>query len=220
MKEIFSYNVDIAKNAYLNWQMQPKNTAYNLEIMAENFCKAADVLIDTILLDNSNKIGDSLIFPILYSIDHSIELYLKAIIREIELLTKGEPSNYSTHDIDSLFNNMMAQIKHKEIKTKGLTKNFESLKKYIDELYRYISPNDATSKPPKIDFARYPIDTSGNAHFYIQAKIVSNANDTHDTNVVVDIENLKKRYEEIKCSLAGIFNMYQAELEDKNTCPA
>lgn len=212
VKRIFSYNSNVEKNAYLNWQMQPDETANNLAIMAENFSNAAMALMQSILSDNRDHGADSLIFPILYSIDHSIELYLKAILREIEILTKVKPSNYDTHDINSLYNNMMAQIKKKELKTKGLKNNFKTLENYIEELYVYISE---VKGKPKMDFARYPVTTSGEAHFYIQAKNVAKDDEFKDTNVVVDVENLQVRYEEIRRSLIGIFDMYQAELEGK-----
>ena len=94
LKPIFSYNADISKNAYLNWRIAGHNIAGNLTILAESFENAAKELMQSVLRDNRLKQADSLIFPIMYSVDQSIELYLKAIIYDIECLTTGQPQNY------------------------------------------------------------------------------------------------------------------------------
>lgn len=90
LKPIFSYNADISKNAYLNWRIAGHNIAGNLTILAESFENAAKELMQSVLRDNRLKQADSLIFPIMYSVDQSIELYLKAIIYNIECLTTGQ----------------------------------------------------------------------------------------------------------------------------------
>ena len=205
MKKIFSYNADINKTAYLNWRMNASDTAHNLAIMAESFSTAAFIMIDAILSDNSDKKADILIFSILYSIDQAIELHLKSILRELESLANIEPSNYKTHDINSLFQNMLAQITRKEAQSADLKKYLQEIDEYIQELYDHITGTKMTN--PKLDFARYPIDTSGNDHFYISLD-----------NTVVDVENLKERFKKMNDSLASIFAMYQNELEE-NSCP-
>ena len=85
-KELFSYNIDIDKNAYLNWRTDRHDNAHNLYVLASDYADGAITLIDCILVDNRDKKADALIMPIMYSIDQSIELFLKAIIREIEEL--------------------------------------------------------------------------------------------------------------------------------------
>ena len=203
LKPILSYNADISKNAYLNWRIAGHNIAGNLTILAESFENAAKELMQSVLRDNRLKQADSLIFPIMYSVDQSIELYLKAIIYNIECLTTGQPNNYTTHDIQSLFNTMISQIKKKEIKTKGLQAHVSVLQEYIDELYSYIKSGDGKAQ---LDFARYPFDTDRNPHFYVCA---------HE-NVVIDIENLLDRYSKIMDCLYGLYCMYDAELEALN----
>ena len=207
MKGIFTYNADIEKTAYLNWRMWHGETADNLWTMADSFASATKIMIQAILDNNSDKKADALIFPILFCIDHTIELYLKAILREIETLGGLKPSVYKTHDIKELFENMTGSIKKKEKETSGLGKCLKEVSTYIDELYGLIMDKNAENKKErlKIDFARYPIDTSGNEHFYIHI----------NGNVVVDVENLQARFKGMEDSLKGLFYQYQAELEEK-----
>ena len=54
-----------------------------------------------------------------------------------------------------------------------------------------------------IDFARYPTDTKGNPHFYIAS----------NDNVVVDIENLRHRFNEVMNCLEAIYLKYSFERE-------
>lgn len=204
-KPIFSCNVDISKNAYLNWRTSKEDIPRDLFVLGESFADAAIILMNRILEDNSDKKADSIVLPILYNIDQSVELYLKAIIREIETLLGDNISNYVKHDIKKLLNTMRGLIAKKDIKTKGLEACIQPLESYIDELYQKIATFDNKGKEKaNMDFARYPIDTDGNLHFYV-AEI---------ENVVVDIENLQSRYMQIKDCLEGIFLKYESELEN------
>ena len=83
MAELFSSNCDIRKNAYLNWRTRQGDPAYNLHIMASNFADSALTLINAVLQDNTDKKADTLIMPILYSIDQAIE--------EVALMRKHAP---------------------------------------------------------------------------------------------------------------------------------
>lgn len=200
MKEIFSANFDIEKNAYMNWQTQEDDLAGNLVVLARGFKLSAEKLMNDILSDNSSKDADILIFPIMYSIDQSIELYLKAVIFELEKLMMENHNKYRTHDIRLLLQTVVSKIKIKGIKTKGLQNHINPLVEYINELYSHIALEDQN---PKMDFARYPFDADKNPHFYICI----------NENIVVDIENLKKRYDEIIESVESLYFLYQAELE-------
>ena len=128
LKPIFSYNADISKNAYLNWRIAGHNIAGNLTILAESFENAAKELMQSVLRDNRLKQADSLIFAILFSINHSIELFLKAILWELETITVGKASNYTHHNIKQLFDTMISEIKNKEPNTFGLDDHVRSLK--------------------------------------------------------------------------------------------
>ena len=221
LKKIFSYNPDISKNAYMNWRTFDNDTPYNLIVLAHGYRDAAKVLMKSILDDNSEKQADSLIFPICYSINQSIELYLKAILWKIETITNGKPCNYKKHDIQGLLNNLLGQIKRKEVKTKGLENRVKSLKEYINELYSYIKDDKKSEKDkkdkknkkgkknrkgkgkPKLDYARYPFDRDRHPFFYV----------VESGNVVIDIENLLARYDDMIDCLEGLYCKYDMELE-------
>lgn len=203
IKPIFSYNADVSKNAYMNWRICEHNVAENLVVLESGFEDAAKQMMESILADNSLKQADVLAFPIMYAIDHSIELYLKAIIYNLEQLETGVANNYKTHDIQILFSTMLSLIKKQELKTKGLQAYVAPLKEYLDELYAHIA--DSKGKM-RMDFARYPFDTDRNPHFYVCAM----------ENVVVDMENLLNRYSEITDCLEGLCCMYDTKLEAKS----
>lgn len=207
MDDIFDYNIDISKNAYLNWRIDKNDQAYNLWVLAEGFANAAVIMMDAILEDNKDKKADSIIMPILYSIDQSIEVYMKSIIRLIEELNGEQICNYTSHDIADLKNIMVSKIEKKETKTKGLKKHLSPVTEYIDELYARIRTRDEKGRTiANIDFARYPMDVDGKPHFYVAAS----------DNVVINVENLKGKFIAIRKSLCGIYMMYEAEKENKN----
>lgn len=205
-KDIFSYNSDIYKNAYLNWRTDKHDDAHNLYVLASDYADGAIALINVILDDNCDKKADALIMPIMYCIDQSIEVFLKAIIREIEELTGDTVSNYKSHDINDLLTIMVSHIKKKESKTKGLEKFLKPVSSFIEELYKKIEVVDGEGhRSLNIDFARYPISPEGKTHFYIEA----------EENVVIDTENLGIRFSEIRECLEGLYYMYEAERENQ-----
>ena len=204
MSDLFSYNPDISKNAYLNWTTDKRNHAHNMFILASDYADGAISLINCILVDNRDKKADALIMPILYCIDQSIEVYIKAVLRKIEIITGSAESVYKSHDIKELLNCMTGMIKKKEIKTAGLQKHLSPVSSFIDELYPKIQVTDKDGRSfPGMDFARYPITTEGKPHFYISA----------NENVVIDVENLGKRFVEIRECLEALYLMYEAEAE-------
>lgn len=201
-KQVFSMNASIDKTAYLNWRMESYDYEHNLISMANGFYSASELMLSQLLNNNPGHIADALIFPILYSVNQSIELYEKAIIRLIDKLEDDKVENLQTHDIVSLFNTMLAKIKKHEQKTKGLSQFLAPLKDYLDELRQYIPDKNGN---PKMDFARYPFDTEGQAYFYVISQ----------RNVVVDMEYLLQQVNEIKDSLDSLSTMFQVELEYK-----
>ncbi len=204
MKDIFSYNSDLSRNAYLNWRTDKHDQEHNLFVLASAYGDGAISLINDILEDNRDKKADALIMPILYCIDQSIEVYLKAIIRRIEMITGDVLSNFKSHDIKELYKALNGYIKKKEVKTAGLQKQLLPLSAFIDELYSKIQSSDETGKESLgIDFARYPIKVDGTPHFYITA----------EENVVIDVENLGERFVEIQDCLEALYLMYDAEAE-------
>ena len=210
MKNIFSYNADYQKNAYINWRMnyQPDNIQNNFNILASGYSRAIKELLNLILQENRDKKADVLIFPILFSINHVIELYIKSIIIQFKILNGETTECKLTHDIHKLYIEMIELINKKEHDAIGLEKHLESLKQYIAELYEKIQEADDDKEgkaKPKLDFARYPMDSAWEIQFYLRTR----------ENIVVDVENLLKRFEEIEDSLESLFLKYEAEIDSK-----
>lgn len=67
MKEIFSYNNDIDKNAYLNWRTEKHNPIMNMINVADGFMSSALLTAQQVLEDNGDKKADIIIFPILFN---------------------------------------------------------------------------------------------------------------------------------------------------------
>lgn len=201
MGKIFDNNLDIKKTAYMNWLMDSHDNANNLYVIGNGYSEAALILIDSILFNNCDKKADRIIFPLLYNINQSIELLLKATIWVLERKESDKPTTYNEHDINALYCQMIAKIKRKEQSTKGLIRHFDALTNYIDELYQKIGEK---GEKPHIDFARYPTDINSKSYYYVETY----------NNEMVDIENLKKNYLEIIESLNSIYLMYKEEPEN------
>lgn len=204
-KKIFSYGC-VENTAYLNWRTERYDNTYNFTVLGDGFSQAAIILMDEILKDNFDKKADVLIFPIFYDVDQSIEMYIKAIINVLNVLSGDQAENFKIHDIKELYNQMKSRIKKYETNTSGLEKYLKPLKTYIDELYEKIDYKEENLKSTvHIDFARYPVTTEGTQHFYIR----------NNDNEVVDIDNLKQRYIEVIECLEGLYDKYSNTLFDK-----
>ena len=79
MKDVFSYNPDIYKNAYMNWRTERHEPIHNINTLAQGYFDSAVLSIKECLANNIDRKADDLIFPILFSINHAIELYEKSI---------------------------------------------------------------------------------------------------------------------------------------------
>ncbi len=200
--KIFESNGDIAKNAYLNWNTYPNDIVHNFYILAKDFEEAAKTMLNAVLSNNIDKKADNLIMPIFYCINQSIEVYIKAVIMLINRIEKKNEKSEVTHDIQCLYNKMINAIEKDP--TEDLINNFSILKDYIDELYVHIKK--PLNSKPKMDFARYPVDTTGKPYFYIETT----------ENVVVNVEELNKKFETISSTLEAIYAMYEKEWENRN----
>lgn len=212
MKEIFSYNRDTEKTAYMNWRTQRFDNIHNMIVVAEGFSASAVLLVKEVLQDNRDKKADNLIFPILFNANHSIEVYLKAICwTQNQLLGRSDTFD-GNHNLKGLFTNIVNL--EKELKSSNDVKVFHemlsSLKDYIEELYQKI---ERTVKDKKgndkiihdITFSRYSLNNDLEPQFYIN---------TFD-NVVVDMENFLRVFEGIFSSLDSLSAHYLDLLERK-----
>ena len=148
---IFESSGDINKNAYLNWNTDKHDTAHNFYVLAKDFEEAAITLMKAVLENNKDKKADSLIMPIFYCIDQSIEVYLKAIIQLRNHALNIQEKIYNKHDIYTLFEKMRDKLDSKE-SIDDFEKCFKALSSYIEELYKYIKPTENSKL--NMDFAR------------------------------------------------------------------
>ena len=75
----------------LNWAISKNDSVHSKNItMAEGYYEAAVCLIDECLSDSITHKGDTWIFPIMFCVNQFIELYLKAIYIQLELIRLGE----------------------------------------------------------------------------------------------------------------------------------
>lgn len=204
-KSLFSYNIDIRKNAYLNWRTHRNSPTHNLSVLAEGYADGALALIDTVLQDNTDKKADALIWPILFSIDHSIELYIKTILRLIEEQDGSSNSQYKSHDISELLNRLIKTIKKTEKGAPGLEEHLKPVTDYINELCNKIKTKNSKGRDVvHMEFARYPFDIEDIPYFYIK-----------DTgNVTIDMENLRSIFKSINESLDALCSIYEDRFED------
>lgn len=212
MKDIFSYNKDIEKNAYMNWRTQHYDHIHNMIVIAEGFSDSALLLVKEILEDNSNKRADNLIFPILFNANHSIEVYLKAICwTQNQLLDKNDTFD-GNHNLQGLFKKVVdLENELNSSNDKAVFHEMLSdLKAYINELYgkierTVIDKNGKNKTLHDITFCRYTLNNDLEPQFYIN---------TFD-NVVVDLENFFTVFQDIFDSLDSLSTHYLSLLDGK-----
>ena len=147
MVDVFSDNIDIKKNAYANWRIDPNDVAANFQVLAKGFSDAAQMLTDNALENNTDKKADSLILPIMFALDQSIELFLKAIIMKLDYIEKKTPTIDKTHDIRQLLGTMKSRIRNYEATIKGLDEHLSYVTSYVDSLYARIQGPKKPSVP-------------------------------------------------------------------------
>lgn len=215
MKEIFSYNGDIEKNAYMNWRTQRYDHIHNMIVVAQGFSDSALLLVNTILKDNSDKKADNLIFPILFNANHSIEVYLKAICwTQNQLLDKNDTFD-GNHNLEGLLKKVV-DLENELNSSNDITVFYEMLSKlkaYIYELYGKIERTVQDKKGNNkiihdITFCRYSLNNDLEPQFYINTF----------ENVVVDLENFLTVFKGIFDNLSSLSTHYLYLLECKQEC--
>ena len=99
MGKIFEYNKDIDKTAYMNWRTKHDKPIHDMIILADGYIKAAIMLGEDCLENNIDKMADIIVFPMLFSADHGIELYLKSINWSLNMLLDKNETYCGGHDI-------------------------------------------------------------------------------------------------------------------------
>ncbi|WHZ60087.1 hypothetical protein [Metabacillus hrfriensis] len=203
MKDIFSYNADINKTAYLNWRTKGHDHIRNMIVLADGFMSSAILLTKLVLQDNRDKTADVVIYPILFNANHGIEVYLKAISWSLNNLLHNKGKPFSTHhNLMDLFANVKSLVNQYENNTEKL-KTFNSwiepLEEYLKELYSKIEKvSDQGKRVYNIDFSRYTLDIKNEPQFYI----------TELNNVVVDLENFIVVFQKIHQNLDNFAEHY------------
>ena len=163
----------------MNWRTRQDQPIYDMLIIADGYMKAAIMLGKNCLEDNRDKKADIVVFPILFSVNHAIELYLKAINWSLNILLKKNESFCGGHDIRQIWNIVKKRISEFEIDKE----------------------HNAHVKIKNMDFSRYPLNSDNEEHFYIENK----KNEVVDLKMFVEIFEkiyynlscLAKHYEEI-----------------------
>ncbi len=155
------------KYAFLNWRFDNAFAPYDgkgmMQLVFDNFemgkaymSNAALTLCSLIHSQNGNNVADSLIFPILFSIWHGIELWLKSGIGAIYLqegVQKSIPLGHDLFKLRDVFETELSNI------------NMICAQKYaLEDVDNLISEFKRVNA--HFDFARYSSDNKGNLQFY------------------------------------------------------
>lgn len=208
MKKLFSSNGDIDKNAYMNWRTNHREPIQNMNVIAEGYFKSSLLLAECCLKDNNDKKADVLIFPMLFSINHAIELYEKSICWSLNILLGHRSSFKENHDIRGIWFTTKQKIKkfgfgigYEETEFNGMIKPLEL---YLDELSKTIIDNDVNNAYHNIDFSRYPMNNHKEYHFYLKTY----------KNIVVDLEHFVVIFENINDCLCRLADFYYGLVVD------
>lgn len=207
MKEIFSSNADIYKNAYLNWRTKRHDHLNNMNVIASGFASASlELAKNNIESGNHCHQADELIFPILFNANHAIEVYLKTINWTINVLLEKEDTYDNTHDLKDLMK-LVKKLSEEFHDNFDFEHHYGLLDSYIDELYQTIGiPKDNGDSFVDISFSRYTLTTKKQPQFYINKL----------DNVVVDLENFWNVFTTIFDKLDNMSTYYQDLIEKKN----
>lgn len=207
MKEIFSSNADIYRNAYLNWRTKRHDHLNNMNVIASGFASASLELVkNNIDSGNYGHQADELIFPILFNANHAIEVYLKTINWTINVLLEKEDTYDNTHDLKELMK-LVKKLSEEFHDSFDFEHHYGLLNCYIDELYKTIGiPKDNGNTFVDISFSRYTLTTKKQPQFYINKL----------DNVVVDLENFWNVFTTIFDKLDNMATYYQDLIEKKN----
>lgn len=216
IKNVFSENEDMQKNAIMNWRTHKYDDVHNMKVIGDGFRKSTLLMLQQVLIDNHDKKGDVLIFPIMFSANHVIEVYLKAIVSLQQRLLEIQAPPKLSHDIKQLLEECIANEKNikDSIGGKKIKEKLNLTLVYITELYSKIERIEVKNKGKvkivhDMTFSRYA-NTSERKdpapHFYIE--MIENA--------TIDVENLETMYLTIFNDLEDLINHYSWMDDDEN----
>lgn len=203
LETIFQYNLNTDKTSYLNWRTSYARTPRRQFVtLGEAFFSTAYNLIQQCLYDNGDKKADSWIFPIMFSIIHGIEVYLKAINAALRVvLNEKEEQKISAggHDIRVLCINAKSKIS--QLKTTYENSTAEEMFQGIKLVENFIK--NIYEKTNDMTFVRYPLEKNEQGHFYIE----------NLENEVINLEVLAEQVVYVYSMLEYIYDNLELDLE-------
>ena len=203
MGRIFEYNKDIDKTAYMNWRTKQDQPIHDMIMLADGYIKAAIMLGEDCLENNIDKIADIIVFPMFFSANHALELYLKSINWSLNMLLDKNETYCGGHDIRQIWNNVKKRMTEYE-KNKNNRTQFKEMTRelddYISELYGKIdTEHNDNVRMKNMDFSRYPLNSNKEEHFYIE----------NQENEVVDLEMFVETFKKIYYNLSSVAGFYE-----------
>lgn len=201
----------IDDHAYLNWRYtQFLNRPHSmLDTMSESYFDSTQILLDAAIQNNTDKKADSIIFTILFSFNHFIEIKIKSIInyfvyldgrnkRLNEILKKDKDGQGymepfpKGHNINELTHDLIKVLKDSNLhEIEKTEKRFKHLKSYLSQLNKYQIFKDSKH----LDFTRYPMNIKKDKYFYTET----------DENVTISLYNFKLISSEIEKELSDLY---------------
>ena len=153
-----------------------------------------------------------LIFPMIFNVNHGIELYLKALCWALNILLEYKSTYKENHDIRGIWLTTKQKIKkfgfNNECKEETFNKMSENIDKYLNELANVLMEEDKNKYYENIDFSRYPTNNRHKYHFYLK---------TFD-NVTIDLEQFVNVFSEINDNLNSLCEYYYSLVVNKWQC--
>ena len=191
MKSIFTYSTYYT-SANLSNLTNGFDDAQHFWLMSEAYFDSSEIIINECLKDNSDNKADRLVFPILFDIIHGIELSVKAIICNLNLIINNKPLfEKNHHNIKQLVSTAISML-HRVDAHEGNNYFCEALtamklvKRFVDNIYE--RTNDMT-------FARYPLSSDNKDMFYAN----------YENQVYIDMALLQEQLYYIVCMLGYTF---------------
>ena len=183
-------NIDYRKNAYLHWDFQGTSSQGNqLFVMARAYMESAYKLCLIVLYDNRSKMADRLASPILFLYFHSVELYLKSIQYNLNVIFKKSINTTKDgHLIEGILKDIIESLQQLDDKhvTEEIRADLEQLNALWTEFKERVESK--TQKDQVSIILRYPFDKKDNLYKFTQQN--------HENNgVVIDMEKLKNLIE-------------------------
>lgn len=211
-------------NAILNYRLNQNDEKINLSVMADGFFKASLILTRECIEKDTLNDKDVVIFPMVFCLNHGIELYEKSIIYYLNDILDNKDTYKRGHDIYNLWEDIKKlrnKLDIEELSALGFEENeecfLEKTKVLEDYLKETTTLNTSTclvknkkklylKEITSFDFPRYSKNSRGENQFYLKNK----------NNMFIDLENALTIIENIYSCLKDLSFYYAGILEALN----